>query len=407
MFAVRSVFVQVTQQCLALAVLSCGAVFADGPRIQLIGIGQFDGQATDLSGQQDQLENGEPHNRLGGFSAIEYSGVGHRYAALSDRGPDDGSTGYLCRYHLLDISVEPGAAHPVKLQLVDTKLFNDAEGRPFTGSSAAIQVTSQCGCRLDPEGFRFARNGGFFVSDEYGPQLVEFSAKGKEVRRFGLPAHLQVQHPCQDSSQEIRTNQTGRSSNRGMEGLALSVDGRFLYGTMQSTLLQDAPRGEHGYSVGVNCRIVKIEVATGDVKEYVYQLDSPTNGLNEIVAMGDDQFLVIERDGKVGQSAAYKRIMKIDLAGATEVQDMDQLPHDLPESIHPVCKETFIDFLSPEFKLPPESVPEKLEGLTFGEPLADGRQTIIVASDNDFEAAIPSLIYVFGLSGTVTKITAN
>ena len=407
MFVVRYVFVRVSKLCLTVAALSCVSAFAQSPRIELIGIGQFDGQATDLSGQQDQLENGAPHNRLGGISALEYSGAGHRYAALPDRGPDDGATGYLCRYHLIDINVDPQAAEPVKLHLVDTKLFNDAEGRPFTGSAAAIQETSQCGCRLDPEGFRFARNGGFFISDEYGPQLVEFSANGKEVRRFGLPTHLQVKHPCQDTMQEIKTNEAGRSSNRGMEGLAVSADGRFLYGVMQSTLLQDAPRGEQGFSVGVNCRLVKVEVATGQIKEYVYQLDSPSNGLNEIVAMGDDQFLVIERDGKTGESATYKRIVKIDLANATEVQDLDRLPYELPESIHPVHKETFIDFLSPEFKLPKASIPEKLEGLTFGELLRDGRQTIVVASDNDFQAATPSLIYVFALNAGKAQLTSR
>ena len=129
--------------------------------------------------------------------------------------------------------------------------------------------------------------------------------------------------------------------------------------------------------------------------------------MNEIVAMGDDQFLVIERDGKTGESATYKRIVKIDLANATEVQDLDRLPYELPESIHPVHKETFIDFLSPEFKLPKASIPEKLEGLTFGERLRDGRQTIVVASDNDFQAATPSLIYVFALNAGKAQLTSR
>ena len=392
---------------LVIAALCCVSAIATEPRVELIGIGQFDGQATDRSGQNGHLENGEPHNRLGGFSALAYSGNGHRYAALPDRGPDDGATGYLCRYHLLDINVDLAQENSVSLQLVDTKLFSDHRGRPFTGSSAAIKETESFGGRLDPEGFRFATGGGFFVSDEYGPQLVEFSPKGKEIRRFALPAHLQVQHPADNKLTENKLNAMGRSSNKGMEGLGLSADGRWLYGIMQHVLLQDAPRNEFGFPVGVNCRLVKVEVATGDVKEYVYQLDATTNGLNEIVAMGDDQFLVIERDSQVGELAAFKRVMKIDLAGATEVQNMDSLPHVLPDSIRPVRKETFIDFLSPEFKLPPEFIPEKLEGLAFGERLVDGRQTIVVASDNDFEAANPSLIYVFGLNIEAAQLTAK
>lgn len=396
------------RQVAAVAALCCASAFAEGPKVELIGIGQFDGQATDRSGQNDQLENGEPHNRLGGFSALAYSGTGHRYAALPDRGPDDGATGYLCRYHLLDILVDPTADSPVKLELIETNLFSDRQGRPFTGSAAAIKATKNQSGRLDPEGFRFASDGRFFVSDEYGPQLVEFSPRGKEVRRFAMPSHLTVLHPADSKAVENELNVMGRSSNKGMEGLGLSPDGRWLYGIMQSVLLQDGPRNELGYPLGVNCRMVKIEVATGEVKEYVYQLDAPTNGLNEIVAMGDDQFLVIERDGKVGELASFKKVMKIDLAGATEIQDMDRLPHELPESIRPVRKETFIDFLSPEFQLAPQFIPEKLEGLTFGERLPDGRQTLVVASDNDFEAAAPSLIYVFGLNAEATaQLTAR
>ena len=34
------------------------------------------------------LENGEPRNRLGGFSALDYSSEAHLFAAMSDRGPD-------------------------------------------------------------------------------------------------------------------------------------------------------------------------------------------------------------------------------------------------------------------------------------------------------------------------------
>ena len=40
-------------------------------------------------------------------------------------------------------------------------------------------------------------------------------------------------------------------------------------------------------------------------------------------------------------------------------------------------------------------MPEKIEGLSHGPRLADGRQTLVVASDNDFQADVPTLIWVF------------
>ena len=122
------------------------------------------------------------------------------------------------------------------------------------------------------------------------------------------------------------------------------------------------------------------------------------NGLNEIVAVNDTEFLVIERDGEIGSDAKFKKIMKIDTSNATNVIDIDSLPvYNLPDSIQPVEKEEFIDFLNPAFNLSPRQIPEKLEGLTWGPMLPDGRRSLLISSDNDFEADIPSLIYVFGV----------
>jgi hypothetical protein len=45
-------------------------------------------------------------------------------------------------------------------------------------------------------------------------------------------------------------------------------------------------------------------------------------------------------------------------------------------------------------------MPEKIEGLTFGEVLPDGRRTLLVATDNDFESASDSLIWVFAFAQT-------
>ena len=40
---------------------------------ELIGVAEISGTASDLSGQSNKLENGEPHDRLGGYSDLEYT----------------------------------------------------------------------------------------------------------------------------------------------------------------------------------------------------------------------------------------------------------------------------------------------------------------------------------------------
>ena len=43
-------------------------------------------------------------------------------------------------------------------------------------------------------------------------------------------------------------------------------------------------------------------------------------------------------------------------------------------------------------------MPEKIDGLTFGPNLRDGRKTLLVSTDNDFDSGSPSLIWVFALA---------
>lgn len=367
--------------------------------LEFIGSLSIQGDATDLSADATLLENGEPRNRLGGFSALDYSPQMNWLAALSDRGPDDGAVGYPCRVQMFELVIEPQATPVVTARNVRTILLKDDKGRSFTGSSAALRSTAEFGHRLDPEGMRFSETGTMFVSDEYGPELIEFSSAGTELRRLALPSHLRVRSSHADKDVETRGNQTGRASNRGMECLALSSDGQFLAGLMQGPLIQDGKRKEGGKIVGRNCRLLQIELSTGNTREYVYQMEDAANGNSEILAYGPNQYLVLERDSKRGEEARYRRLVHIDLTNATDISGIESLPADqLPNMITPAARHDFCDLLDPKWKLAGAGMPEKIEGLTFGPDLSDGRKTLLVSTDNDFASERPSLIWVFALT---------
>jgi hypothetical protein len=77
---------------------------------------------------------------------------------------------------------------------------------------------------------------------------------------------------------------------------------------------------------------------------------------------------------------------------------MTTLPRNLRENnIQPVTRTVLLDLLDPRWKLAGKNMPEKIEGLTLGPPLPDGRQTLILSSDNDFESQNASLMWVFAL----------
>lgn len=365
--------------------------------IQLIGTASIPGDQLDLSNDTRTLENGERVNRLGGFSALDYAPQTGLLAALSDRGPDDGGVSYPCRFQLFELQLNPSHQPAVTLTLKHTVPLTDADGKPLTGRSTILAANSERGRRFDPEGFRFGPNGRIFISDEYGPEIVEFSSSGREIRSLPMPPGFHVAKPDGDRKIETEGNSSGRASNRGMECLAISPDGKHLYGLMQGPLIQDGTRKD-GKVIGTHCRLLQLTLQGETVAEYVYVMDSPDNGNSEVLALPDGRLLVLERDGNAGNKAAHRKLIAVSLAGATSVAGMTTLPRNLSDgNIRPVTRTVLLDLLDPRWKLAGKNMPEKIEGLCLGPQLPDGRQTLILSSDNDFESANPSLIWVFAL----------
>ncbi|HMI87067.1 MAG TPA: esterase-like activity of phytase family protein, partial [Polyangiaceae bacterium] len=172
---------------LCAALLPLSACF---PReIELIGTGSVPGSASDgLTLVPAVLEDGTPHDRLGGFgSGIAYTGVGTKYVATPDRGPS-GKTSYANRYYLFDIVIDKGGAR-VDVRLIAAKTLSNESGQPFVGTESVFDPAASASNRaLDPEAIRISGRGTFFLSDEYGPFISEFDAEGKELRRLSVPA---------------------------------------------------------------------------------------------------------------------------------------------------------------------------------------------------------------------------
>jgi hypothetical protein len=376
--------------------------------LQFLGVAQLPGTATDLSGLANQLEDGTPHNRLGGLSAIEYSGADDRYLVLSDRGPKDGSLRFACRWHTIELKLPQEGKREASARLVGTTLLTAQDGKPYVGIASAFDPQGPDGNhRFDPEGLRRAPSGNIFLSDEYGPMIIEFDSSGHALRSLPVPARYQIRHPSASKDEEIANNTSGRIANAGLEGLAITTDGKRLYALEQLPLLQDTKPGKSGKRQGLNCRLLEIDLKTDATREFVYRLENNHTKTSEILAAGDGTFLVIERDGKTGDKAAFKRIVAIDVKDATDTSHIDQFPHKaVPPGVQPVKKSTYIDLLDPKFGLAGEKCPEKMEGLAWGPALPDGRDLLWVCVDNDFKPNSPNLFYAFAVRRTAA-VTAK
>ena len=409
--------------------------------IRLIANGTLTGSAVgpnaDLSGLTGTLENGLPANLLGGLgSGIAYAG-GDTFLAVPDRGPNathfdanrvDDTVSYINRFQTLTMSLAPsagGAALPFTLTptLNATTLLSSptplvygsgaglgvGSGAPsqntaskfyFTGRSDNFDPGHNSGnpnnARFDPESIRVSNDGmSVFISDEYGPYVYQFDrTTGQRVKSFQLPANLCVSNLSSQGSVEISANTSGRAANKGMEGLAITPNGKTLVGIMQAELIQD-PKNL--------LRIVTIDIATGATHEHGYVLTTGS-GVSDIVAINDHQFLIDERDGKGlgdGSAAAVKQLFEIDLNGATDITNLN----GAAAKNAAVGKRLVLDLVKVlnANGIASTQIPAKIEGLAFGQDvLLNGvvEHTLFVANDNDFVADVagPNQFFVFAFT---------
>ncbi len=383
----------------ALTLLTaCGVLPSSGPASEprLLGSLTIPGDAQDLSGLSGEFPGGETRNQLGGFSAITYTGSNDEYLIIPDRGPNSTQEPYYCRLHRLRITPPKDRGEPANFQLLETTFLSDQQRR-FVGDPAAFQASQQFAQRLDPEGIVCRSSSEIVISDEFGPQLLLFSAAGELQRRLPVPAHFQIKSPGLSKKAENQANDSGRQGNRGFEGLTITPDGSSLFAILQGPALQDDAFNRKGKPYGLFCRILHLDLESGQQREYAYRLESAQNGVSEMLMFDDHSMLVLERDGQPGSGSKCKAIYKIDLTDATDISGTESLGATaLPDGARAVEKTLFLDFLNPRYALG-ESLPAKLEGLTWGPATGQGERMLLVCSDNDFEPTQSSHVYFFAV----------
>jgi Esterase-like activity of phytase len=439
---VRKPFVRIALIAFVLALSPALASAQASPQPVLIAVGELtnkDGALADLSGLTNTLENGAPANLLGGLGSGLAWASGNTFLALPDRGPNavnfadvnegtalDNTVTYIPRFHTITMdlkenkgpglpftlaprlrsttllySTDPlvyGAANPALNIPSGVPLQNTATKHFFTGRSDAFDSHQTSGnpldARMDSESIRVSNDGKFvYISDEYGPYVYEFErSSGRRTRAFQLPAHLFVSNLSSIGATEISGNTSGRTANKGMEGLAITPDGKTLVGIVQAALIQDAALGKAAKKL---LRIEVIDLESGQtIHEFAYGL-TDGSGVSEITALNNHEFLVDERDGDGranGDAAVVKEIFKIDLDGAVDVSGMN----GTNAANNEVKKTLFLDVVKALVNagFDPTQIPAKIEGVALGQDIELGHgqgklHTLWVANDNDFLATVP------------------
>ncbi|GJF32278.1 hypothetical protein KNE206_49780 [Kitasatospora sp. NE20-6] len=174
---------------------------------------------------------------------------------------------------------------------------------------------------LDSEGLVRLRDGSFWISSEYGSSLLHFSASGV-LDTVLVPAGSAYTAPGVRVLAILPAVEAKQKSNKGLEGLTVSADGRTLYAAQQTQLSNPDSKAAKKSRVQ---RVFRIDVSrstprlTGEFA-FAREADSATDGgwsTSAISWLGPDRLLVEERDGL--RPTVWTRLSEVDFGRATNL----------------------------------------------------------------------------------------
>lgn len=331
---------------------------------------------------------------VGGLSGITYDAQRGVYYVLSD----DRSQVNLARYYKVKIDISDGQLDEGDVTFLKVITLLDENREPFAPSS------------VDPEGIVLARPGFVFISTEgdadvsppIDPFVNRFNLKGKQNKVLPVPVKF-----LPDGAETW-----GVRDNLAFEPLTVTPNRRFLYTAVENALAQDGPASTLDNET--LSRVLQYKMSPGRPgSEFVFvtsAIPKPSdppgefadNGLVELAALDNaGTLLALERSFAVGVGNTI-RLFETSTQGATDVSGLDALWNEdtgSPVSFVPMSKRLVADFSDLGIS------PDNLEGMTLGPMLPDGRYTLLVVSDNNFN---PGQITQFvALALTVERVPCH
>jgi hypothetical protein len=326
--------------------------------------------SLDYLGQYHLPQTSFEGTTVGGLSALAYDRQQACFYAVSDDASDHGPA----RFYTLKLGIDSDEAGDIQLKRVQIQgvtLLKDQQGQRYSPGA------------VDAEGIAVSPEQSVFIASEGGAEqnapafIGEFEQKtGAWRQNLLLPAHFLTAQGQEQPPQGIVTHV-------GFEALTLNPGGDRLFAATESALAQDIDP-DHPES-DIKIRFLHYFVGEPEsvlISEHVYPLvpgspETSLNGLVELMAIDSGgHFLSLERSFSpiTGYSA---QIYQMATGGATDVTRIPRLQGQL-NGIVPIKKRLLLDLTQLGIPL------ENLEGMTIGPRLPNGRQSLLLVSDNNF-----------------------
>ena len=315
--------------------------------------------------------NGEP---IGGLSGIDYNN-GKWYLICDTSEPP-------IRYYNANITYNNSGFSNVSITSM-------TEIKDNTGNSLASGLVDPEAIRFDPNTQNLLYTSEGSIVNDIDPAMIEISTFGNQVRTFTLPDHFAAQ--ANDDSK-------GPRHNGVFEGLSINFDNSGYWVSTELPLIEDGPEPTLTDTESP-VRITLINKTTGLAeRQFAYELDPVArpadlgttfeiNGLVEILEYDENKFLALERSFSSGylDGGNNVKIYKVDATNATNTLSIESLSGSIYTK---AVKTLLFDFETIRSQLVASTV-DNLEGITFGPPFEDGNRSIVVVSDNNFNAFLP------------------
>ncbi len=226
------------------------------------------------------------------------------------------------------------------------------DANAFDATDLAALVNADGSVNLDPEGIALASSGGFWIASEGAGTVGEAA---RPVLSANLVFKLSATGVIEDIIQ-LPAAVNAKQQRFGFEGIAES-NGKLV------VAFQRAWAGETHPRIGV------YDLAAKTWQFMFYPLDAVTSpnkgwvGLSDLTALGNNRFLVVERDNQGGPDARIKKLYRIDLNGVADGATLGK---------------TLVRDVLPDLRTTKGLTVEKIEGLAV---MANG--DVLLVNDND------------------------
>ncbi|MFV8224603.1 esterase-like activity of phytase family protein [Christiangramia aquimixticola] len=303
------------------------------------------------------------NTRVGGLSGIDYKNG--TYYLVSDQASDP-------RIYKANIQIEDSKIEKIEIN----ELIKVTGKENFSDKYFDLEAIRYDELRDE---YLIASEG--MIDSSRDPGIFRLNSLGEVITEFNLPDYFKAK-----GQQKPRNNGV-------FEGLSESFDQQGYWVATELPLEMDSSKPKV-YPSKSHVRITKFDKNTGEpVRQFIYQLDGiaklpinyfAVNGITEILEYAPDKFLILERAYSAGYGS-HGNTVKIFEADATEASNTLEMKNLRKSKYKKSTKNLLFNFKKVEKQLS-DKIIDNIEGMTLGPVLENGKRSLILVSDNNFNS---------------------